>query len=79
MLRIDTARTLAASTSTQENAWLVLAARALAKQLNSISLNVNGRNAAGARSTAICGRTILHRPLRCQNNGDGNVSGGRQR
>jgi uncharacterized protein YfaS (alpha-2-macroglobulin family) len=72
VLRIDTARTLAASTSTQENAWLVLAARALAKQLNSISLNVNGETRQGA----------LYRNLRpddlassyaVQNNGDGNV------
>ena len=72
VLRIDAARTLAASTSTQENAWLVLAARALAKQLNSISLNVNGETRQGA----------LYRNLRpddlassyaVQNNGDGNV------
>ena len=72
VLRIDTARTLTASTSTQENAWLVLAARALAKQLNSISLNVNGEIRQGT----------LYRNLRpddlassyaVQNNGDGNV------
>jgi alpha-2-macroglobulin len=72
VLRIDAARTLAASTSTQENAWLVLAARALAKQLNSISLNVNGETRQGT----------LYRNLRpddlassyaVQNNGDGNV------
>jgi hypothetical protein len=42
VLRIDTARSLSASTSTQEDAWLVLAARALTKQLNAISLAVNG-------------------------------------
>jgi uncharacterized protein YfaS (alpha-2-macroglobulin family) len=72
VLRIDAARTLAASTSTQENAWLVLAARALAKQLNSISLNINGETRQGT----------LYRNLRpddlassyaVQNNGDGNV------
>ena len=72
VLRIDAARTLAASTSTQESAWLVLAARALAKQLNSISLNVNGETRQGT----------LYRNLRpddlassyaVQNNGDGNV------
>jgi uncharacterized protein YfaS (alpha-2-macroglobulin family) len=72
VLRIDAARTLAASTSTQENAWLVLAARALAKQLNSISLSVNGETRQGT----------LYRNLRpddlassyaVQNNGDGNV------
>jgi uncharacterized protein YfaS (alpha-2-macroglobulin family) len=72
VLRIDAARTLAASTSTQENAWLVLAARALAKQLNSISLNINGETRQGA----------LYRNFRpddlassyaVQNNGDGSV------
>jgi hypothetical protein len=72
VLRIDAARALAASTSTQENAWLVLAARALAKQLNSISLNVNGETRQGT----------LYRNLRpddlassyaVQNKGDGNV------
>jgi alpha-2-macroglobulin len=72
VLRIDAARTLAGSTSTQESAWLVLAARALAKQLNSISLSVNGETRQGT----------LYRNLRpedlassyaVQNNGDGNV------
>jgi hypothetical protein len=72
VLRIDAARTLTTSTSTQENAWLVLAARALAKQLNSISLSINGDTRQGA----------LYRNLRpqdldssyaVQNNGDGNV------
>jgi len=72
VLRIDAARTLAASTSTQENAWLVLAARALAKQLNSISLAVNGETRQGAlyrnfRPDDLAG------PYAVQNNGDGNV------
>ena len=40
--RVDAARALTTRTSTQEDAWLVLAARALAKQLNAISLSVNG-------------------------------------
>ena len=39
---------LTAGTSTQEDAWLVLAARALAKQLNAISLTVNGETRQGA-------------------------------
>jgi hypothetical protein len=72
VLRIDAARTLAASTSTQENAWLVLAARALAKQLNSISLAVNGETRQGAlyrnfRPDDLAG------PFAVQNHGDGNV------
>ena len=48
VLRIDAARTLSSSTSTQEDAWLVLAARAVTKQLNAISLAVNGEPRQGA-------------------------------
>ena len=46
--RVDAARALSPSTSTQEDAWLVLAARALAKKLNAISLSVNGEKRQGA-------------------------------
>ena len=42
VLRVDAARALTNSTSTQEDAWLVLAARALVKQMNAISLDVDG-------------------------------------
>ncbi len=45
--RVDAARALSTATSTQEDAWLVLAARALAKQLNAISLSVNGETRQG--------------------------------
>ena len=45
--RVDAARALSIHTSTQEDAWLVLAARALAKQLNAISLSVNGETKQG--------------------------------
>src|SRR3569833_2781169 len=40
--RVESARGLTPYTSTQENAWLVLAARALAKEANSVSLDVDG-------------------------------------
>jgi hypothetical protein len=72
VLRIDAARTLAASTSTQENAWLVLAARALAKQLNSISLAVNGETRQGALYRNFRPDDLIG-PYAVQNNGDGNV------
>lgn len=39
--RVEAARGLSAFTSTQENAWLVLAARALAKEANAVALTVN--------------------------------------
>ena len=70
--RVDSARTLTVSTSTQESAWLVLAARALAKQLNAISLSVNGEKRQGAlyRNLRPDG---LDSPLALQNSGDANV------
>ena len=45
--RIETARATSTYTSTQENAWLVLAARAIAKDSTGISLNVNGEAKQG--------------------------------
>jgi len=47
VMRVDAARVLSSHTSTQEDAWLVLAARALAKQINAISLAVNGETRQG--------------------------------
>ncbi|HEY7231935.1 MAG TPA: alpha-2-macroglobulin [Pseudolabrys sp.] len=72
VLRIDAARTLTTSTSTQENAWLVLAARALAKQLNAISLAVNGEMRQGTLYRNL-GPDDLASPLAVQNRGEGNV------
>ena len=60
VLRIDSARALSSRTSTQEDAWLVLAARALAKQLNAISLNINGETRQGAFYPQLCAPTISH-------------------
>ena len=72
VLRIDAARTLATSTSTQENAWLVLAARALAKQLNAISLTVNGETRQGALYRNLRPDDLAS-PYALQNHGDGTV------
>src|SRR5262249_39339674 len=72
VLRIDAARTLTASTSTQENAWLVLAARALAKQLNAISLSVNGETRQGALYRSLK-PDDLGTSYAIQNSGEGNV------
>src|SRR5690606_25529175 len=46
--RIEAARQLSAYTSTQENAWLVLAARAIAKDAATVSMTVNGAVRQGA-------------------------------
>jgi len=70
--RIDAARALSSATSTQESAWLVLAARALAKQLNAISLNVAGQTQQGALYRSLRADDLAS-PLAIANSGDGNV------
>ncbi len=70
--RVDAARTLSSYTSTQEDAWLVLAARALAKQLNAISLTVAGEKRQGAYYRSLRADQLAA-PLTVTNNGDGNV------
>ena len=70
--RIDAARTLAVNTSTQEDAWLVLAARSLAKQLSAISLNVGGETKQGALYRTLRADQMAA-PLAVTNTGDGNV------
>ena len=70
--RIDAARALSTVTSTQENAWLVLAARSLAKQLSAISLNVAGEKRQGALYRSLRADDLAS-PLAITNGGDGNV------
>jgi alpha-2-macroglobulin len=72
VLRIDSARELSSNTSTQENAWLVLAARALAKQLNAISLSVNGEKRQGAFYRNLRPEDLAS-ALTATNQGEGNV------
>jgi hypothetical protein len=70
--RIDAARGLSAYTSTQEQAWLVLAARALAKESSAISLKIDGAAHQGTlyRSTKA---GDLKAPVTVSNSGEGNV------
>ncbi len=70
--RIDAARALSARTSTQEDAWLVLAARALAKQLNAISLSVNDETRQGTFYRSLRADE-LDQPLAVSNKGNGTV------
>jgi alpha-2-macroglobulin len=72
VLRIDAARALSANTSTQEDAWLVLAARALAKQTNAISLAVNGTGRQGALYRSLRGDDLAV-PVAVANQGEGSV------
>ncbi|HEY1364775.1 MAG TPA: alpha-2-macroglobulin, partial [Xanthobacteraceae bacterium] len=70
--RVETARNLTPYTSTQENAWLVLAARALIKDAQAVSLEVGGERIQGALN-----RTLrpgeLAQPLKVTNISDGPV------
>ena len=72
VLRVDAARSLSNATSTQENAWLILAARALAKQINAISLNVGGETRQGSFYRGLRADDLTE-PLSVTNRGDGNV------
>src|SRR5262249_20571667 len=70
--RVEAARNLTPYTSTQENAWMVLAARALAKDTQTVSLDVGGEKTQGAlnRNMRASGLT---QPLKVTNTGDGEV------
>ncbi len=70
--RVDAARTLSSATSTQEDAWLVLAARSLAKQTNAISLEVAGEPRKGALYRSLRAEDLIA-ALPVTNQGDGNV------
>jgi len=72
VLRIDAARALSTRTSTQEDAWLVLAARALAKQTNAISLGVGTETKQGALYRTLRAGD-LDAPLPVSNRGEGSV------
>ena len=70
--RVDAARAEFSHTSTQEDAWMVLAASSLSKELNAISLSLNGGKHQGAlyRSFSVAN---LATPLKVTNTGDGRV------
>jgi hypothetical protein len=70
--RVDAARALSNYTSTQEDAWLVLAARSLSKQINAISLTVDGAARQGAYYRSLRPED-LEKPVAVTNQGDGNV------
>ena len=70
--RVEAARGLTPYTSTQENAWMVLAARALVKDAQTVALDVGGEKTKGALN-----RTLrpaeLAQPVKVTNAGDGPV------
>ncbi|HTK13316.1 MAG TPA: alpha-2-macroglobulin [Xanthobacteraceae bacterium] len=71
--RVDAARAETQATSTQENAWLVLAARAMAKDADKILLDVNGEKRPGAVYRTLTASEVKATPLKVANDGDGPV------
>ena len=67
VLRVEAARGLTPYTSTQENAWMVLAARALAKETLSLDLNGEAIKAALFRNYKA---TEMTQPIRITNTGE---------
>jgi hypothetical protein len=72
VLRIDSARQTFSATSTQEDAWMVLAARSLAKQLAAISLDIGGKRRQGAYYSTFTPAT-LDSAVTLANSGEGKV------
>jgi uncharacterized protein YfaS (alpha-2-macroglobulin family) len=70
--RVEAARGLTPYTSTQENAWMVLAARALAKEAQTVALDVNGEAAQGALNRNLR-PADLAQPLKITNTGEGGL------
>jgi uncharacterized protein YfaS (alpha-2-macroglobulin family) len=70
--RVDAARALFSVTSTQEDAWLVLAAHALARERSAISLTVDGDKHQGALYRSLAAGA-LETPLAVTNSGTGAV------
>ena len=61
---------LSSYTSTQENAWLVLAARAIAKDAAGVSMTVNGDAQKGALYRSVSAAAFQNTPLRIANSGE---------
>ncbi len=70
--RVEAARNLTPHTSTQENAWMVLAARALAKEAQTVRLEVGGERTQGALNRGLRAGD-LRQPLKVTNVGDSTV------
>lgn len=68
--RVEAARGLTPFTSTQENAWLVLASRALAKEANTLSLDVNGAAVKSALYRSYKAAELSGVPIKITNTGD---------
>lgn len=70
---MEAARGLTPYTSTQENAWLVLASRALAKEATSLAVTVNGETAKNAVYRSYRSADVAAKPVTITNTGDAPV------
>ncbi len=68
--RVEAARGLTPYTSTQENAWLVLASRAIAKEANTVSLDVDGSPVKTALYRNYTAADVAAKPTKITNTGD---------
>jgi alpha-2-macroglobulin len=71
VLRVEAARGLSPYTSTQENAWMVLAARALAKE--TLTLDIDGQGVKTALYRSYKAADIAGKPIKVTNTGDAPV------
>ncbi len=72
--RVEAARGLTPFTSTQESAWLVLAARAIAKEANTVSLDVDGSPVKSALYRSYKQSEVTPaKPVKITNTGDAAV------
>jgi uncharacterized protein YfaS (alpha-2-macroglobulin family) len=70
--RIEAARAITSYTSTQENAWMVLAARALARDTANMALDVGGDTRRGPLYRNFAPKDLAA-PVKITNNGDAGV------
>ncbi len=71
--RVDAARAQLTATSTQEDAWMVLAARALEKQVSALRLAVNGTEHKGPLYSSFSAAALALKPVTVANKGDGTL------
>jgi uncharacterized protein YfaS (alpha-2-macroglobulin family) len=64
---VAAARAKASYTSTQDEAWMLLAARAIKEGNQSISLNINGSPHVGPYATRVTGDELLNQPITVSN------------
>jgi len=69
LARIDAARTRTERTSTQENAWLILAATSLAEAAKAITLEVDGTATRGVFGRTLSRAELEHAPVTLRNGG----------